>query len=106
VLCDLHYRLKKQIRLADSPFRFAVGKDQFTGRVAWSLAGLKSAIQGSDIDSLEYHNQNGDMASWAGTSLGDESLAKRLAGLQDSRGEQLRTELLETVDAALKGNRK
>jgi len=106
VLCDLHFRLKKQIRLADSPFRFAVGKDRFTGRVAWSLAGLKSAIEGADIDSLEYHSQNGDMTSWAETSLGDESLAKRLSELQDSRGERLRTELLAAVDAALKGDRK
>jgi hypothetical protein len=46
------------------------------------------------------------MASWAETSLGDESLAKRLSELQDSRGERLRTELLAAVDAALKGDRK
>jgi alpha-amylase len=103
VLCDLHYRLKRRIRLADSPFRFAVGKDQFTGHVAWSLAGLKSTIEVVDIASLEYHNQNGDLASWARTSLGDEMLAEKLDGLKDSRGERLREELLVIVETALEG---
>lgn len=102
VLCDLHYRLKRQIRLADSPFRFAVGKDLFVGRVAWSLAGLKNQIEVVDIASLEYHNRNGDLASWARTSLGDEMLAEKLDRLQYSQGERLRVELLEVVEAALK----
>ena len=63
VLCDLHYRLKKKIHLADSPFRFATGMDQFTGEVAWSLAGLQNILKTVSLDSLQYHNSRGDLAS-------------------------------------------
>jgi len=102
VLADLHYRLKKMVRLADEPFRFARGKDEFTGDSAWSLLGLKNALSKVDSTTLEYHNNRGDLALWARTSLGDEPLAERLAKLGNMKGERLRKSLLNAVEASFK----
>lgn len=44
VLCDLHGRLSRKTHLADSPFRFATGIDQFTGEFAWTLMGLEAIL--------------------------------------------------------------
>ncbi|MBN1235801.1 MAG: glycoside hydrolase family 57 protein [Methanotrichaceae archaeon] len=101
VLCDLHYRLKKKIHLADSPFRFATGKDQFTGEVAWSLAGLQNILKAVSIDSLQYHNSRGDLARWAASSLADTGLAERMSKSKSIKGERLRKSLLSAVDFAL-----
>ena len=103
VLCDLHYRLKKRTHLADSPFRFATDTDQFTGEVAWSLAGLQSILKTVSIESLLYHNSRGDLALWAATSLADASLAERLAKLKSIKGERLRKGLLKAVEGVLLG---
>ncbi len=105
VLTDLHYRLKKKTGLADEPFRFATGKDEFTGDHAWSLAGLMAALSKVDLASLEYHNGRGDLALWARTSLGDEILAERLAELKDIKGERLRKNLLKAAEASLQVDR-
>jgi len=101
VLADLHYRLKKKIHLADAPFRFATGVDQFTGDVAWSLAGMKEALKTVSLESLEYHSRQGDLAFWAGTSLGDEALAGRIARSKRLKGERLRERLIKEVQLAL-----
>jgi len=103
VLADLHYRLKKKIHLADAPFRFATGVDQFTGEVAWSLAGMKEALGTVSLESLEYHSRQGDLAFWAGTSLGDEALAGRIARSKRIKGERLRERLIKEVQSALGG---
>jgi hypothetical protein len=70
--------------------------------VAWSQVGLKKALEDVDTDCLEYHNQKGDLAKWARTSLGAEELARALEELKDIKGETLRKALLQAVDAALK----
>jgi len=101
VLGDLHFRLKQKTRLADSPFRFATGKDRFTGQIAWSLRGMRALLEKVELSSLEYHNQRGDMASWARTSLGDEHLAQRLEALAHIRGESLRNGLKSAIDDGL-----
>jgi alpha-amylase len=102
VLCDLHYRLKKKIHLADSPFRFATGVDQFTGEVAWSLAGLQNILETVSIESLQYHSSQGDLALWAKTSLADAPLAQQLARSEILTGEELRKSLITAVKVALK----
>jgi alpha-amylase len=102
VLADMHHRLKKKIHLADSPFRFATGKDQFTGEVAWSLKGMQNILKIVSIDSLQYHNARGDLANWARTSLGDELFADKLENLGDLQGEKLRKRLLKIIDPSLR----
>jgi alpha-amylase len=105
VLCDLHYRLKQKTHLADSPFRFATGIDEFTGEEAWTLAGMQEILGTLPLASLEYHNCEGDYASWARTSLGDEFLAEKMTKLQSQRGERLRKSLLKAMDATLSERR-
>ncbi len=102
VLADLHYRLKMTIKLADEPFRFATGEDEFTGDIAWSLAGLKTALPKVDLTSLEYHHSRGDLALWARNSLGDEPLAERIRKLGNIKGEKLRKSLMKAMDASFK----
>jgi hypothetical protein len=67
--------------------------------------GLKTALSKVDLASLEYHNDRGDLALWARTSLGDEPLAERLAKLKDIKGERLRKNLLKTAEASLQVGR-
>ena len=101
VLCDLHGRLSRKTHLADSPFRFATGIDQFTGELAWTLMGLEAILGQIPLPSLEYHNVKGDYVLWAETSLGDRALAERLAGMQKLKGKRLREGLLQAVAASL-----
>jgi hypothetical protein len=97
----LHNRLKKRIHLADDPFRFATGIDQFTGKVAWSLKGLQKMLKDVELATLEYHNGKGDMVLWARESLGDEILAESISQLKSLKGEKLRNSLIKAVDSAL-----
>ncbi len=105
VLSDLHYRLKRRLKLADEQFKFLLGPDQFTGDVAWSLEGLYRMLPRIKLKSLEYHNQRGDFTSWARTSLGDEWLAEEMESLKDLKGKELKNKLLEAVAAALRVGR-
>jgi hypothetical protein len=57
------------------------------------------------LASLEYHNYEGDYASWARTSLGDEFLAEKMNKLQSQRGERLRKSLLKAIEATLSERR-
>jgi alpha-amylase len=100
VLSDLHYRLKRRIKLADEPFKFSPGHT-CTRKRSWSL---EACIDSSevDMDSIEYHNRKGDLSSWARFSLGDEWLAEEMEGLRDLEGKALRERLLEVIGAALK----
>lgn len=102
VLSDLHYRLKRRIKLADEPFKFSLGPDIFTGNEAWSLEAMHRILPEVDMDSIEYHNHKGDLSSWARSSLGDEWLAEEMDGLKDLEGNELRERLLEVIGAALK----
>jgi alpha-amylase len=105
VLCDLHYRFKKKIHLADAPFRFATGVDRFTGEAAWSLAGMKDHLKTVSLESLQYHSNRGDLAFWADTSLGDKALAEKLSRCKKLKGERLRESLIKAVRSALEGSR-
>jgi alpha-amylase len=101
VLSDLHYRLKRKAHLADSPFRFAIGVDQFTGEMVWSLAGLKNILKTVSLESLEYHNSRGDLVLWAATSLADADLSERISKSKRLKGERLRHSLMKAVDCTL-----
>ncbi|MDD1742537.1 MAG: alpha-amylase, partial [Methanotrichaceae archaeon] len=101
ILIDLHYRLKNQLKLADSSFDFAEGIDKFTGRSAWSLRGLAIELAQTELESIEYHMKRGDFVVWAKTSLGDDRLANGFKGIGNLGGEDLRKELLKVVQARL-----
>jgi alpha-amylase len=106
VLSDLHFRVKKKLRMADGPFKFSVGTEQPTGDMVWSLEGMHRALTKVDIKSIEYHVKNSDLANWARTSLGEELLAEKLENVGDLHGEKLRQRLLDVVEASLKEQRR
>lgn len=101
VLSDLHYRFKKRLHLADEPFRFSLGLDIFTDDEAWSLEAMHRILSSVDIDSIDYHNRKGDLASWVRYSLGDERLAEEMEVLRPLCGEDLRKRLQEVIAAAV-----
>ncbi|NPV62295.1 MAG: alpha-amylase [Methanotrichaceae archaeon] len=101
VLADFHSRLKDELVLADQPFRFATGVDEFTGQEAWSLAGLLRIMPDVEASSLEYHTRRGDLTSWARFSLRREELADRISKLSSLKGEALREGLLRAAASAL-----
>jgi alpha-amylase len=105
VLSDLHFRVKEKLSLADEPFKFSKGIDQLTGDVVWSLEALHGVLAKVDIKSIEYHVENGDLANWAKSSLGDDTLSEKLVNLSHRHlhGKELRKRLRETIEPNLKG---
>ncbi len=73
-----------------------------TGAAARNLTDFLGIINTIDITSLQFHLGRGDFENWV-KMLGDNTLAKQLAGLKEKRlrGEDLRTELTDTVKARL-----
>lgn len=73
-----------------------------TGAAARNLTDFLGIINTIDITSLQFHLGRGDFENWI-IMLGDNTLAKQLAGLKDKRlrGEELRTELAGTVKARI-----
>jgi alpha-amylase len=101
LLNDFEARLRISILTANEPFLFYtdVGKDYYTGTMAWSLKGFIKALQEVNAKAIEFHVENGDFESWAQNSLKDSKLATKIKELKDSKekGEKLRKTL---VDAA------
>jgi hypothetical protein len=73
-----------------------------TGAAARNLTDFLGVINTIDITSLQFHLGRGDFENWI-RMLGDNTLAKQLAGLKEKklRGEDLRLELVDTVKARL-----
>ena len=73
-----------------------------TGAAARNLTDFLGIINTIDIASLQFHLGRGDFENWV-KMLGDNTLAKQLSSLKEKklRGEDLRTELAETVKARL-----
>ena len=73
-----------------------------TGAAARNLTDFLGIISTIDITSLQFHLGRGDFENWI-KMLGDNALAKQLGSLKEKRlrGEDLRTELVDTVKARL-----
>jgi alpha-amylase len=99
LLNDFEARLRLAILTANEPFLFytGVGKQYYTGIMAWSLKGFIKAIGEVNAKSVEFHVYNGDFESWAQYSLKDQKLALKLKELRDSKenGESLRKIILD-----------
>lgn len=98
LLNDFESRLRLSILTANEPFLFntGVGKEYYTGTMAWSLKGFIKALCQVDSKAVEFHIQNGDFESWVRNSLKDQKLASQIKRLQASKekGEELRETLL------------
>ncbi len=94
LLNDFEARLRAAILTANEPFLFhtGIGKEYYTGTMAWSLKGFIKAAETVDVKALEFHIGNGDFESWVKGSLKDDDLAVQLAEIKaaDKKGEALR----------------
>ena len=66
LLNDFEARLRLTILTANEPFMFhtGIGKEYYTGTMAWSLKGFMKASQEVDAKAIEFHVSNGDFESW------------------------------------------
>ncbi len=98
LLNDFEARLRLHILTANEPFLFytGVGKEFYTGVMAWSLKGFVNAVETVCVEALEFHVGNGDFESWMAGSLKDKTLAAKIKELKSSEltGEKLRESLL------------
>ena len=86
LLNDFEARLRLSILAANEPFLFytGVGKEYYTGTMAWSLKGFTKAAAEVNVKALEFHVGNGDFESWAQYSLRDQKLATHFKELNKS----------------------
>jgi hypothetical protein len=101
-ILDFENRVRLASVAANEPFLFYtnVGKEHYTGVMAWSLSGMQKAIQSVSVKSAEFHNNRGDFEEWAEKSLHDKILAERLrkTGSSKLKGEQLKKTLAEAFE--------
>jgi len=101
LLIDFEARLKLFTLTANEPFLFytGVGKEYYTGTIAWSLKGFIKALDQVNAKAIKFHTENGDFESWAQNSLRDQKLASEFKELRDSKekGEKLRKTILDFV---------
>ena len=99
LLNDFEARLRLSILAANDPFLFytGVGKEYYTGAMAWSLKGFTKAAAKVDFKALAFHVDNGDFESWAEHSLRDQKLAAHFKKLKESeqKGETLRKAIVD-----------
>jgi alpha-amylase len=101
VALDFENRVKLAILAANEPFLFytEVGKDKFTGIMAWSMKGLIKALKKVNIKSIEFHSNRGDLEEWVEKSLNDKPLAEKLKKIRTEKlgGENLRKALVKAA---------
>ena len=87
LLNDFEARLRLAILTANEPFLFytGVGKEHYTGVMAWSLKGFVKALREVNAKAIEFHVSNGDFESWARNSLKDQKLAQKFKELRIQR---------------------
>ena len=99
LLNDFEARLRMFILTANEPFLFytGVGKEFYTGEMAWGLKGFVKALQEVNVKAIEFHVGNGDFESWAKSSLKDQKLAAKLKeiAISEQKGEKLRKTLVD-----------
>ena len=98
-------RLRLAILTANEPFLFytGVGKDYYTGTMAWSLKGFIKALKEVNVKAIEFHVGNGDFESWAKSSLKDKKLASKIKEFKASKetGEKLRKAIVDVSNKSV-----
>ncbi|MEM3055030.1 MAG: DUF5752 family protein [Candidatus Bathyarchaeia archaeon] len=100
-ILDFENRVRLAAVTANEPFLFykGIGKENYTGVMAWSLKGFLKALKNVELESIEFHSRRGDFEKWAEASLHDKILAEefkkiRLSGL---RGQMLRKAIVKVA---------
>jgi len=83
-------------------FHFCTANGNSTGVTAIGLGDFAEKLKTIDISSINFHFRCGDFQKWILDVLGDVELAKRINQIkEDLCGQNLRTELLETVNSRI-----
>ncbi len=97
-ILDYETRIRTLTQAANEAFLFYTGsgEENYTGTVAFSLKGFIAGLETVDKEAIEFHNQRGDFASWAASSLRDEVLGQTLQSpsIAKAKGEALRKKLV------------
>jgi len=105
-ILDFENRVRIASVTANEPFLFYTGKgeEHYTGVMAWSLEGFVNALRKVSLESIEFHNHNGDFENWAEVSLRDRVSAEEFRKIRLSRkkGENLRKSLIEATEKRFK----
>jgi alpha-amylase len=91
-----------QVVLFEKGFHFTKADGVYTGITAISLIEFGAKLQTIDLESVEFHFRRQDFQKWIQEILGDNKLAGRISQTKSNPfREQLRTELLKTVQKRL-----
>jgi hypothetical protein len=83
-------------------FHFTKADGTYTGITAVSLTEFEAKLHTIDAGSIEFHFRRQDFQKWLKDVLGDEELSARVAQTKTNlMGEQLRNELVKTVQKRL-----
>jgi hypothetical protein len=83
-------------------FHFTKADGAYTGITAVSLSEFEVKLKTIDASSIEFHFRRQDFQKWIKDILGDDELSARISQIGTSYdGEQLRDELLKTVQKRL-----
>jgi hypothetical protein len=83
-------------------FHFTKADGAYTGITAVSLTEFEAKLHTVDVSSIEFHFQRQDFQKWIKDVLGDDELSVRISQIKtDFKDEQLRNELLKTVQKRL-----
>lgn len=100
-ILDFENRIRLASIAANEPFLFytGIGKEYYTGVMAWTLKGFIKTLQNVKSDSIEFHSSHRHFEQWVKTSLRDIELAKQMKKVRLSKlkGENLRRSLIDTI---------
>jgi hypothetical protein len=83
-------------------FHFCTVGGNSTGVTALGLVDFAEKLKNIDTNSIDFHFRCGDFQKWIREVLVDDELAERISQIErDLCGENLRTELLETVNSRI-----
>jgi len=83
-------------------FHFCTASGKSTGVTALGLGDFAEKLKTIDVNSIDFHFRCGDFQKWIRDVLGDEELAEKISQIkEDLCGQELRMELLETVNSRI-----
>ena len=81
----------------ESGFHFFTDHGKYTGITAISIVEFAEKLQIVPIQSVMFNFQRQDFQNWLKNTIGDEELASRIDKIKAVQDEELRKQLLETV---------
>ncbi len=95
---DFALRVLKPVSNREKAFYFATNMGQYTEYAAFSLSDFSEKLKTINIQSVEFHCSRKDFEKWIQETIGDPELATQIKEIKELKGEQLRKEILQTVE--------